>query len=98
MDVSIIRRYLLLYDYVTEDVLERRAPHREAHLGLVREWMADGRILMAGAIGDPPSGAAIVFDVEDPSEAERFARLDPYVVNGLVTAWRVEPWSLVADL
>lgn len=86
------RRYLLLYDYV-EDILERRAPHREAHLGEIREGLGDGRILMAGPLGDPPNGAAIVFGDRDAAEA--FARADPYVTNGLVTNWRVELWALV---
>jgi uncharacterized protein len=96
MSVSVTRRHLLLYDYVAENVLERRAPHRDAHLSLVREWLADGRILMAGALGDPPHGAALVFAVSDPADVERFAESDPYVASGLVTAWRVEPWNVVA--
>ena len=87
---------MLFYEYVKENVLERRAPHREAHIALVREWMADGRILMAGALGDPPQGAALVFAVEEPAEVERFTAADPYVESGLVTAWRVEPWSVVS--
>ncbi len=64
-------RYLLLYDYV-EDVLEKRAPYREAHLGAIRAARDDGRILMAGPMGDPPTGAAIVFTERDAAEA--FAR------------------------
>jgi len=48
---------------------------------------------MAGPLGDPPHGAAIVF--ADPAEAETFAQSDPYVTCGLVTSWRVEPWTLV---
>jgi uncharacterized protein len=48
---------------------------------------------MAGPLGDPPHGAAIVF--ANPAEAETFAQGDPYVTNGLVTSWRVEPWTLV---
>jgi uncharacterized protein len=53
-------------------------------------------VLMAGAIGDPPNGGLVVFDVEDPAEVERFAQADPYVTNGLVASWRVEPWALVS--
>jgi uncharacterized protein YciI len=49
--------------------------------------------VQAGPLGDPPHGAAIVFD--DPATAEAFAQADPYVTNGLVTSWRVEPWTLV---
>ena len=86
------RRYVLFYDYV-EDILERRILHREAHLAALRAAMEDGRVLMAGPLGDPPSGAAIVFAAPDAAEA--FASADPYVINGLVTDRRVELWTLV---
>ncbi len=86
------QRFLLFYEYVA-DVLERRPPHRDAHLAGIRAGQQDGRIVMAGPLGDPPHGAAIVFAERDPAEA--FAQADPYVTNGLVTAWRVEPWTLV---
>ncbi|HEX4733821.1 MAG TPA: YciI family protein [Thermoleophilaceae bacterium] len=83
--------YVLFYDYV-EDILERRAPHREAHLARIR---ANDEITMAGALGDPPTGALIVFDVGDPAVVEDFAANDPYVLAGLVTQRRVVPWKLV---
>lgn len=89
------RHQLLLYDYV-EDVLERRAPHREAHLARIGEWVEEGRMLMAGAVGDPPTGAVFVLPGDDPAEAERFASGDPYVAAGLVTSRRVVPWTVVA--
>jgi uncharacterized protein len=73
--------------------VERRAPHRDAHLSAIRTAKEDGRILMAGPLGDPPHAAAIVFADQGP--AEQFAQADPYVTNGLVTSWRVEPWTLV---
>jgi uncharacterized protein YciI len=84
---------VLLYEYVP-DILEKRPPHREAHLGLIGEAKSDGRVVMAGPIGDPPNGALIVF--RDAAAAEAFAGVDPYVANGLVTNWRVEPWTVVA--
>lgn len=84
----------LFYDYV-EDIVERRAPHREQHLALLNEWRADGRIVMGGALGDPPHGALLVFRVEDAAQVEQFVAADPYVANGLVTARRVEPWAVV---
>jgi uncharacterized protein len=95
VEVRVIRRQVLFYDFVAEDLLERRAPHRPEHIALVREWMADGRVLMAGALGDPPHGGALVFATDDPAEPERFAGVDPYVREGLVTGWRVEPWDVV---
>ena len=86
------KRYLLLYDYV-EDIVERREPFRAEHRAAIRAGKDDGRILMAGPLGDPPNGGAFVFT--DQPAAEAFAQADPYVINGLVTRWRVEPWALV---
>jgi hypothetical protein len=51
--------------------------------------------MLAGALGDPPDGALLVFRGETPEVAERFARADPYVTNGLVSQWRVRPWAVV---
>ncbi len=85
---------LLLYDYV-EDVSERRGPYREAHLARIASERERGRIVMAGALGDPPSGAAFVFKGVGEEEIEEFVRGDPYVEAGLVTSWRIEPWKLV---
>jgi len=50
---------------------------------------------MAGAFAEPADGAALVFNVDDPAIVERFAREDPYVLNGVVKAWRVRPWTVV---
>ena len=86
--------HLLFYDYVP-DMLERRAPHRDGHLAHARGWKDDGRILMAGAVGDPPHGAVFVFSVDDATEIESFVNDDPYVAAELVTAWRIEPWKVV---
>ena len=40
-------------------------------------------------------GAVILFQGDSPAAAEAFAKADPYVRNGLVTAWRVRPWKTV---
>jgi uncharacterized protein YciI len=86
--------YLLLYEYV-DDMPERRRPYREAHLARIARERERGYIVMAGALGDPANGAAIVFKGLEPETIEEFVRRDPYVEAGLVTGWRVEPWKLV---
>jgi len=86
--------HLLLYEYV-ENMLERRGPHREAHLDRIRAERDAGRIVMAGALGDPPTGAAIVFRGVAPEQIETFVHADPYVKAELVTGWRIAPWKLV---
>ena len=83
-----------MYD-VVDRFGDKRLPHREAHLGLVRAAHARGELVLAGALGDPPDGALLVFRADNPDTAERFARADPYVMQGLVTEWRVRPWNVV---
>ena len=86
--------WLLTYDYV-DDIATRRAPFREAHLGLVRNLHHGGTLLMAGAVGEPIEGALLVFTAEDPAAVEDFVAQDPYVTEGLVTTWQVRPWNVV---
>jgi uncharacterized protein len=107
--------HILFYEYVN-DIVERRGPYRDAHLARIGAERDAGRIVMAGALGDPqqddvgeahegeaesragfkPTGAAIVFaDPVGLADIEVFAREDPYVQAGLVTAHRIEPWRLV---
>ena len=86
---------LLSYDYVA-DILERRPPHREAHLARIAEWIAGGGMLAAGPVGDPPAGALFVFGDVPVADVEAFAEGDPYVAAGLVTARRITPWTVVA--
>ena len=89
-----VLHHVLFYDYV-ENAVERRAPFREDHLSWARSWKDDGRIVMAGALGNPPHGALFVFRVEDPAQIEEFVGADPYVSGGIVTGHRIEPWNVV---
>jgi uncharacterized protein YciI len=86
--------FALLYDVVA-NFSERRTPFREAHLRLVRDAKARGLLVFAGPLGDPPDGALLVFRAESALAVEAFALADPYVIEGLVTAWRVRPWNIV---
>lgn len=87
--------YFMLRYEVVDNFIERRAPLREAHLKLVREAHERGELWLAGALGDPVDGAALVFTTEDRSVAERFAQDDPYVKGGLVRQWKVRKWNVV---
>jgi uncharacterized protein YciI len=89
-----VLHHALFYDYV-ENAVERRAPYREDHLAWARTWKDTGRIVMAGALGDPPHGGLFVFLVEDPAQIDEFVAGDPYVSGGIVTGHRVEPWNVV---
>lgn len=84
--------HLLVYEYVA-DMTERRTPHREGHLELIRRYHQDGKLVIAGGIGVPVHGGLFAF--REPNDAEAFAAEDPYVAAGLVTGRRVEPWAVV---
>lgn len=86
--------YLLFYD-VVEDYAERRKPLRPAHLQHARRAHERGDLVLAGALANPIDGAVLLFQGSSPAVAEEFARADPYVLNGLVTSWRVREWTTV---
>jgi uncharacterized protein YciI len=87
--------YLALTDEVTHDYLQRRGAFREQHLGLAREAQERGELALAGAFTDPPDTALLVWSTEDRGVVERFVEQDPYVTNGLVTAWHIRQWNVV---
>jgi uncharacterized protein YciI len=64
-------------------------------LKLAREAHARGELLLAGAFADPVDGAALVVVASARFVAERFARSDPYVTEGLVREWKVRKWNVV---
>ena len=86
--------WLLFYD-VASDYLERRPAFRAAHLAHAGAAHDRGELLVAGALADPADGAVFAFAADGPDLVEAFARADPYVQNGLVTAWRVRRWVMV---
>ena len=86
-----MRHFLLFYDY-GPDFEIRRAEVREQHLA--RAWAASGRgeLMLAGALAQPLETGVLLFRADSAATAEEFACSDPYVVNGLVKAWRVREW------
>jgi uncharacterized protein len=87
--------HILFYEYV-EDVVEGGGSHHEGHLALIKRWHDEGRISIAGGVGDPPHAGLIVLREDDldaaQAAAEEFVAEDPYQPAGLVTSWRVEPF------
>jgi len=86
--------YVLFYD-VADDYVERRGEFRGMHLEKAREAVARGELVLGGAFAKPVDGAMLLFKGESRDVAERFAKSDPYVVNGLVKSWRVREWTTV---
>ena len=85
--------HLLLYTY-TDNALEKRAPHRSAHLAAARAAEQRGQLLLGGALADPLDGGVLLF-AGGREVAEEFATSDPYTQNGIVTDWTVREWTVV---
>ena len=87
--------YLLFYE-VDADYVAHRAEFRGAHLE--KAWAASerGELVLGGALANPVDGAVLLFKGDSAEVAEKFARVDPYVVNGLVKKWYVRQWTTVA--
>ena len=90
--------YLLCYD-LAPDYLERRGEFRTPHLQLAWDAQQRGELVLAGALSDPADMAILMFQGDSPDGAERFAKADPYVTEGLVLSYRVRLWNtVVGDL
>ena len=66
-----------------------------AHVAMIDAAHGNGTLVLAGAL--KPTGALLVFRADSAAVAEAFARQDPYVLNGLVSDWRVREWTVVAS-
>ena len=86
------RLYILFYE-VVDDYLAKRAPFRDQHLTYARQAYERGELTLAGALATPADGAVLVFSTKEA--AERFPKSDPYVINGLVTTWRIREWMTI---
>lgn len=89
-----MKHFLLFYD-LEGDYLARRGDFRGAHLQKAWEASTTGDLILAGALTDPVDRAVLLFQGDSADVAERFARADPYVVNGLVQRWYVREWTTV---
>ena len=85
--------WLLFYD-VVDDYIRRREPFRPEHFRHVHAAHEEGLLVMGGAYADPADGAAVVFKTDDRTAIERWVAADPYVINGLITDWRIRSWSV----
>ena len=85
--------FLLIYD-VVDDYVVRRAPFREEHLTLAKEFVAADELLLGGALDDPVDRAVLLFRSSEAAEA--FVSRDPYVKHHLVVSWSIRKWTTVA--
>ncbi len=82
-------RYVLLYESAS-DVATKAPNHFAAHRARWQEFQDDGALLLIGAFTDR-TGSMAVFSTREA--AEKLASTDPFVLNGVVSTWRVHEWN-----
>jgi uncharacterized protein YciI len=90
-----VTSYFLLVYEATEQYAEERKAYRSEHLRLAQAAVDRGELILGGALANPVDGAMLLFRGPTADAAERFARNDPYVVNGVVRKWHVREWTVV---
>jgi len=82
------------------DYLERRAPHRQAHLERLLRLRAEGIVIGGGPAPDGTS-AEIFYRVAEPGQIKPLIEEDLYYASGAWTGYRlrtfaqfVEPWEV----
>ncbi len=85
-------KFVMFYD-IAPGGLARAGENYDEHRARLNEFNARGVLLMAGPFGNPPEGAMGVFTSKDA--AEEFIQADPFVINGVVSRWRIVEWNEV---
>jgi hypothetical protein len=84
-------KYVVLYESA-DDVANKAPAYFPAHKSRLDEFHARGELLMVGTFGDPQTeGSMSIF--ASRQGAEDFIKEDPFVLGGVVRAWRILEWD-----
>src|SRR4028119_1059751 len=83
-------KYVMWGSYC-EDVLEKRAPFREAHLAGLATQKESGVLITIGPTKDLTKVFAI-YEAEDEAAVRQLVEADPYWVNKVWTEYDVKEW------
>lgn len=83
----------VLFYEPAEDVMSKAPVHFPAHQARLGAFHADGRLLMVGTWANPQEGSMAIFTSREAAEA--FVEEDPFVLNGVVSGWRIREWDEV---
>ena len=76
---------------IAPDAVSKLKEYYPAHRARLDEFHSRGVLLAAGPLGNPPESAMGIFTTREA--AEEFIQGDPFVVNGLVSTWRLVEWN-----
>ncbi|HVL25622.1 MAG TPA: YciI family protein [Thermomicrobiales bacterium] len=76
------------------DDAERRQQVRPTHREYLRSILEAGKLHESGPLADD-SGAIIVYDVADLSEAQEILANDPFAQEGVIAGAQLQQWNIV---
>jgi uncharacterized protein YciI len=83
-------KYVMWGSYC-EDVLEKRAPHRQAHLDGLAAQKESGILITIGPTKDVTKVFGI-YEAENEATVRQLLEADPYWQNGIWTEYDVKEW------
>ena len=83
-------KYIMWGSYC-ENVLEKRAPYRQAHLNGLTKQKAEGVLITLGPTKDTTQVFGI-YEAEDEATVRQLVENDPYWKNGIWTEYAVKEW------
>lgn len=83
-------KYVLWGSYC-DDVLEKRAPYRQAHLDGLAAQKAAGTLVTIGPTKDLTKVFGI-YEADSEAEVRQLIESDPYWKNGIWTEYEVSEW------
>ncbi|AGY59549.1 YciI family protein [Gloeobacter kilaueensis] len=83
-------KYVLTGTYCP-DVLEKRAPYREAHLGRLAGLKAAGKVITIGPTRDLTRVFG-VYETDSEAEARELIESDPYWQHQIWTSYELFEW------
>lgn len=83
-------KYVLWGSYC-DNVLEKRAPYRQAHLDRLAQLRDAGSLITLGPTQDLTKVFG-VYEAEDEAAARRLVEEDPYWQQGIWTEYDIKEW------
>lgn len=84
-------KYVVFYESA-DDVAAKAPVHFAAHCAHWAKFVESGELELIGTFADPQAdGSMAVFKTREA--AEEFVKGDPFVLNGVVSSWRILGWN-----
>lgn len=84
-------KYVMWGSYC-EDVLEKRAPHRQAHLDGLAKQKESGVLVTIGPTKDLTNVFAI-YEADSENTVRQLVETDPYWQHGIWTEYMIKEWT-----